>query len=1012
MHLFFKPQFFFLLCITLSCDTSKNSRSDGSHQTINIKDNSAEIIPTSTLSESQFFDPDSIQTLKPIEWSCPDNWQPIHEKNNYSFSWCKAPQQWDKPLGPVTWPQIECSKGYQKNISSTYHDISWCEPVFSNTFDEYPDCQPYQFWYPELENGCIHIGVSCPEGNFFSDLPSGKNIIYVFNGSLNGNGSKDNPFGTIKEALDTAQSGSMIAIGKGIYEEDIDIFFPVTIIGACVDQTIIHPDPKKPDNNKIVVLIENTSNVQISNLTIRGNKTGVGVSKTDSSVILRDLYIDSTSIAGIYIDNNSGLTIEDVRIYNTQPLKGGNVQLGFAIYSDNASELAIKRVMLDHNSGGGLAMVKLSNNIIMEESSTVDISQSYIAYNENIIPNVDTTQFEDGYGVMVINGNLTLSDSVFVRNHHSSILVSGKNSHVAANNVYIYETLHLDSSSYGTGAAVEDGASFNASSIVFQKNTGSSIVIASEGNAAISNFIISDTLSEASHNSNGYGLLLKDDSTAILNTGLFFNNRESAILLSKTNNADVQDYSISLEAENIVVSHTQPESDVQMRGEGIAIWNGIVSLKNSLIENNYGSGITIARKYSLLDAQNLKISSTQSRKSDGYFGVGINQYLGAHSNLKNVTIYKNQEAGIFLDGNGTELTGENIIVSDTFGRSVDQARGYGIFIKSGASATIMQLLLTDNHGVNLGIIGTHSQLTGNKLILKNQKKDEYLGISGNNMTLDQQSHAKISDTIIINSSYSALRVNGGSYLEGNNIIIDSTQEEDSSTAPDWMLSNYNLSGNGVQISDGGEANINNIIIRNAQSFGLFISGENSKLTTNNLTLRDTKDSLSLNNNGIGIIIADRASAILKNIFLENNKTTGISLFTQAHGVLDNVFIAKTELPICEITKACDTDSGHGLYINSSTISMNNFIVKKNRLAGISISGDSEFLFHNGIIKDNPIGLNFAPDFNKKDFLKEVESIYFENNQNNIDAQNVLLEPPDSEIFSPVESIQDGENYEM
>jgi len=89
-----------------------------------------------------------------------------------------------------------------------------------------------------IDGACARIGEPCGSGEYATSLEGKTGIIYVKRGGA-GNGSKSAPFGSIAAALAIAASSATIAIGGDGLDEDVILNGPITLVGACVERTMI-----------------------------------------------------------------------------------------------------------------------------------------------------------------------------------------------------------------------------------------------------------------------------------------------------------------------------------------------------------------------------------------------------------------------------------------------------------------------------------------------------------------------------------------------------------------------------------------------------------------------------------------------------------------------------------------------------------------------------------------------------------------------------------------------------
>lgn len=125
------------------------------------------------------------------------------------------------------------------------------------------------------------------------------------------------PFTRIQEAIDAAPDGSLIRIGPGSYQENLQIKKTLSLVGAGPDQVVITPIPTRPDHPHVViqwlkappmVLIEGLSFLNIR----EERRPTYGISAGALAVILKDVKV-SGYLVGIQ-SGVSKLRIEEATI--------------------------------------------------------------------------------------------------------------------------------------------------------------------------------------------------------------------------------------------------------------------------------------------------------------------------------------------------------------------------------------------------------------------------------------------------------------------------------------------------------------------------------------------------------------------------------------------------------------------------------------------------------------------------------------------------------------------------
>jgi hypothetical protein len=128
-------------------------------------------------------------------------------------------------------PSFECFSDSTRGLAFRRVGV---DPVHCEPYPERElDCAGDEHLLPGAE-GCRLVGVACPAEWPTSTEEVG--VIYVRSGSVEGDGSRARPFGSLTEALAASVDGDTIEVGPGDYEGahvDVD----VTIRGACASQT-------------------------------------------------------------------------------------------------------------------------------------------------------------------------------------------------------------------------------------------------------------------------------------------------------------------------------------------------------------------------------------------------------------------------------------------------------------------------------------------------------------------------------------------------------------------------------------------------------------------------------------------------------------------------------------------------------------------------------------------------------------------------------------------------------
>lgn len=217
---------------------------------------------------------------------------------------------------------------------------------------------------------------------YFIQTVQAATTLYVDdNASCPGNGTAQAPYCSISIALDNAVAGDTIYVYSGVYEENIEITFDITLTGQSKETTII--DGMLSGS---VVSVQGSQGHEISfslsGFTLRkAGGTGndcLALSRVISGTITDNRIMNSDLSSGIQVDHCSDITISGNTISNN------NVEHGiYLILSDN---IHIENNVISSNSRG-IYLYSSSNNAITNN----DISEN--RYGIYVLSSSNNNQF-------------------------------------------------------------------------------------------------------------------------------------------------------------------------------------------------------------------------------------------------------------------------------------------------------------------------------------------------------------------------------------------------------------------------------------------------------------------------------------------------------------------------------------------------------------------------------------------------------------------------------------------
>ncbi len=193
------------------------------------------------------------------------------------------------------------------------------------------------------------------------DITVDDNIYVATNGNdYTGDGSYDNPFATIQQAIDVSGHGDRIQVRLGTYYENINYLGKNIIISSdyyttgdksIIEQTILNGN----QNGSVVTITSGEQYAVLRGLTVMSGNTdyGGGLNIQNSTVELRDLIVRDNHVSnyggGIYM-NSVNAQITNVVLFDNSADYGGGF---WVLYSDLAvSNCSIVKNTANSNAWG------------------------------------------------------------------------------------------------------------------------------------------------------------------------------------------------------------------------------------------------------------------------------------------------------------------------------------------------------------------------------------------------------------------------------------------------------------------------------------------------------------------------------------------------------------------------------------------------------------------------------------------------------------------------------------
>jgi len=586
--------------------------------------------------------------------------------------------------------------------------------------------------------GCEPVGRACPSGDWPSDLPS-SGVVYVRSGAGGGDGSRDRPFGTVRQALARAVAGNTIAMGPGVYREAVTVTESITLRGVCAARTSLAPGFQ---------MVYGVVNVQAADVGLQDLTIGpapivgaVWVEGAGRSANLDGVVIEQMDVVGIRVQGRAAqVRGRSVVIRETQ--LSAAIGYGYGLLVDEAANVDLSRVIIEDNHTIGVSLIGAGTTVRLEDAVV-----------RGTRPAMDGTA---GVGLSAANGaSAELARVLVERNRTSGVLTIGSGSTVTAEDTVVVDTLSQQSDqSGGTAFYAEGGASIIATRVRMEGNLDTGMTVVSSS-LQLTDALIGRTETRDVDEGFGRGLSIESAAIAELTRVSLVENQEIGLYVEGESmvriedlairdnpgredgqagrgifigdTADVQgarliidgnreggvltDGAVTVRLEDVLIARTASRQVDRLGGRGFSVQGQAnVELVRALIEENREVGIGILEDNTTVQLRDVVVRDTASQDAGGFFGRGIGIEGGAVVNGTRVLLERNREVGLFAGGTGAVVSFEDLTVLDTLSAECAEtcgagAMGVGSYADASLTLTSFVIRRSDLCGAQVALAG-------------------------------------------------------------------------------------------------------------------------------------------------------------------------------------------------------------------------------------------------------------------------------------------------------------------
>ncbi len=900
--------------------------------------------------------PDGDPVTPPELTPCPEGWREVAPADSGGVTTCDP---WPE-VGPTI--MTPCPEGWRE-VADGEGGVVTCDPWPAGGRQ---DCMEHEAHFPG-EPRCRRVGTPCTSDDWATDLPSDRTVLHVLAGApTGGDGTREAPFDTVAAAVDASAEGTIVALGKGTYDEVLTLTRGVTLWGACVQETLLTSSATTSSSSSALatVTVEGPGAV-LRNLRIGGERAGIWVhGDGSSSVELEGVVIARARVAGLVVNGESA-TGHDVVIRETRS-RIAHLDFGRSVEATSDARVELSRVVLEANREYGVLAIDPGTSLHLTDA---------------VVRGTRSRESDGQSGVGLFTGegaSVVIDRSIFERNLESNIFGHGAATTLVVDQVVLRDAQpREDDGLLGIGLLVSEGIQVEISRSTIERSSSVGVFATTLGTRlAMNHTVVRDTMNAQSDGSGGIGLFAFDGACIEVSGGTLERNRvigaavlgdgswlslEEVSLRGSSNRLAEEQQGIGLSVEegaraearrvvfdrneiagvraagpgasitleDVVIRDSRGYAFENLMTPAISITGGSqVDMSRALIERNLGGGATVNGADTSLTMRDVLVRGIEDAAGSGEGGVGLGVWGGAHVDAERTVIDTTAILGVLVLGEETHVNLSDVAVLRTQARETDGSFGQGLSLLTGARVDLHRTLIADNREMGIRVSGVGTTLGLTDVVVRGTRGREHDGIFGR-----------------------GLNVQDGALVEGSRVLFEENRE-----------------------------------------VAILVANEGADTVLTNVYVRDTRSLESNGWYGYAFHVQGGARASLSRAVLSRNRMAGVSVRGAGSELfLEDVVVDRTLVADCAESGDCEGYGDGVLTVEGATLEATRFVLSRNARCGVVVH-DSSVDLHHGEVFENTIGACLqATDFDVNQLLDHV---VYRDNERRLDP-NFDMPLPDS-----------------
>lgn len=536
-------------------------------------------------------------------------------------------------------------------------------------------------------DGCVSLDPpqGCGDGTWGSieALPGDVYADAAYAGESS-DGTRENPYPSLAQALEVVEEGGRIALAAGEYTDGIAFTQSTSVVGRCSSMVSITGLEPSLYGFDAVIQVRAGSESTLSDLTVSG--AGVGINIVQKSLVTLERVVISNTLGYGLLVAHSETVVTGSDLHITGTLPAGDSSNGSAVRVEGGASLTLNRTAISKTTGYGLRLMSPGSSLVAHELAVTET-----------LPMLSGTS---GRGVRLSDGaSLELTQSVFAKTTGLGISAYHANSTVTIRDSVISSQIE-GTSSYGM--EVGEAAAVTLERVALTGSGTLGILVSGAGTLVeLDSCAVSDTIPMSS-GAGGAGMLVQEGASMVLKDSNVAGNQDFGIHSTGAGT------SLTLTGSVVEQNTSSQDSNGGWSAWGVSSVEGTLSVESSAILSNEGFGIFSHGAGTTVEVRDSVIAHT-NMMPDGTFGHGIHVWGGVEMNLERVAIVDNQHVGIFVARVNTKATARSVLVSGT--RALpDGTEGPGIGVWDQPDFLLEDSAIVNNHMAAVFVITASATL--------------------------------------------------------------------------------------------------------------------------------------------------------------------------------------------------------------------------------------------------------------------------------------------------------------